>query len=373
MWTSKRESAVHSVWGDWNKGYDGVYSTSFSYPIYEVLRKENRGLEDLFAFKGAGRMDVTINGEAEAVEAELVSGNYYQQMEIQPRLGRAITVQDDRPGAAPVAVISDEYWARRFNRSDAVIGKTILLNLTPTTIVGVNPAGFTGAKRVETSPDIFSPLVMESLVSRVWDGSLLANPNRWWLQIMARARPGVSEAAAQAQLSATLQQAVVALMKPKSGDAVPRLIVTDGSRGLNEAGKQLAEPLFVLLALTGMVLLLACANLANLLLARSTARQREMSVRLALGAGRGRILRQVLTETLSARRLRRSARPVRRVCGTQYSAATYRQFLVRGSANARNIQLGSLCVRCRAFAADGDPVRPGASMERPHGRRCRAA
>jgi predicted permease len=297
-WTSKGKSAVHSVWGDWNKGYDGVYSTSFSYPIYEVLRRENRGLEDLFAFKGAGRMDVTINGQAEVVQAELVSGNYYQQMEVQPRMGRAITAQDDRPGAAPVAVISDEYWARRFNRSDSVIGKTILLNLTPTTIVGVNPPGFTGAKSVETSPEVFAPLAMESLVSRVWDGSLLENPNRWWLQIMARTRPGVSEAAAQAQLSATLQQAVVALMKPKSGDAVPRLVVTDGSRGLNEAGKQLAQPLFVLLALAGMVLVLACANLANLLLARSTARQREMSVRLALGAGRGRILRQVLTETL---------------------------------------------------------------------------
>ncbi|HTY85255.1 MAG TPA: ABC transporter permease [Silvibacterium sp.] len=298
MWTSKRESAVHSVWGDWNKGYDGVYSTSFSYPIYEVLRKENRGLEDLFAFKGAGRMDVTINGQAEVIQAELVSGNYYQQMQIQPRLGRAITKQDDRPGAAPVAVISDEYWARRFNRSDSVIGRTILLNLTPTTIVGVNPPGFTGAKSVEASPEIFAPLAMESLVSRVWDGSLLENPNRWWLQIMARPKPGMSETAAQAQLTATLQQAVVALMKPKSGDALPRLLVMDGSRGLNEAGKQLAQPLFVLLALAGMVLMLACANLANLLLARSTARQREMSVRLALGAGRGRILRQVLTESI---------------------------------------------------------------------------
>ena len=298
MWTSKRESAVHSVWGDWNKGYDGVYSTSFSYPIYEVLRKENRGLEDLFAFKGAGRMDVTINGQAEVIQAELVSGNYYQQMQIQPRLGRAITTQDDRPGAAPVAVISDEYWARRFNRSDSVIGRTILLNLTPTTIVGVNPPGFTGAKSVEASPEIFAPLAMESLVSRVWDGSLLENPNRWWLQIMARPKPGMSETAAQAQLTATLQQAVVALMKPKSGDALPRLLVMDGSRGLNEAGKQLAQPLFVLLALAGMVLMLACANLANLLLARSTARQREMSVRLALGAGRGRILRQVLTESI---------------------------------------------------------------------------
>ena len=166
------------------------------------------------------------------------------------------------------------------------------------TIVGVNPPGFTGAESVEASPDVFGALAMESLVSRVWDGSLLGNANRWWLQIMARPKAGVSEAAAQAQLNATLRQAVQSLMKPKSGDDLPTLMLTDGSRGLNESGKQLAQPLFVLLALTAMVLVLACANLANLLLARSTARQREMSVRLALGAGRGRILRQMLTESL---------------------------------------------------------------------------
>jgi hypothetical protein len=100
MWTSKRPRAVHSVWGDWNKGYDGAHSTSFSYPIYEVLRKENRGLEDLFAFKGAGLMDVTINGQAEVVQAELVSGNYYQQMGVKPRMGgqsrRRMTVRERR-------------------------------------------------------------------------------------------------------------------------------------------------------------------------------------------------------------------------------------------------------------------------------------
>jgi len=130
MWTSKRPSAVHSVWGDWNQGHAGVYSTSFSYPVYEELRKENRGLEDLFAFKDAGRMDVTIDGQAEVTQLELVSGNYYQQMEVQPQLGRAITAQDDQAGAVPVIVISDAYWARRFNRSASVIGRTILLNLT---------------------------------------------------------------------------------------------------------------------------------------------------------------------------------------------------------------------------------------------------
>ncbi len=298
-WTSKKPSAVHSVWGDWDKGGDGVTSSSFSYPIYRELRKENRELRDLFAFKDSGRMDVTVDGQAEVVQSELVSGNYYQQMEVQPPLGRAIGEQDDRVSAAPVVTISDGYWAKRFQRSPSVIGKTILLNLQPVTIVGVNPKGFTGAKSVQTSPEVFAPLALEpQLGLHIWTDSLMESPKRWWVQIMARTRPGVSDPAAQAQLSATLQNAVVALMKPAKGDAVPRLLVTDGSRGLNEAGKQLAQPLAVLLGLVGLVLLLACANLANLLLARSCARQREMSVRLALGAGRARILRHVLTESL---------------------------------------------------------------------------
>jgi predicted permease len=298
-WSSKQPTAIHSLWGDWNTRPDSVSSSSFSYPIYEELRKQNRDLNDLFAFKDAGQMDVTIDGQAQVVQSELVSGNYYQQMEVQPQLGRAIGPADDQVDAAPVAVISDGYWTRQFNRSPSVIGKSILLNLQPVTIVGVNPRGFTGAKGALTSPEVFAPLAAEPrLVSMVWQDSLLTSQTHWWLQIMARTRPGASDAVAQVQLSIILQNAVKTLMKPNADESLPRLLVTDGSRGLNEAAQQFSQPLTVLMALVGMVLVLACANLANLLLARSAARQREMSVRMALGAGRSRILRQVLTESL---------------------------------------------------------------------------
>jgi predicted permease len=299
-WRSKRDSAVHSSWGNWDKTANGVTSTSFSYPVYQLLRKQNHELADLFAFKNLGRVNVTVDGEAEVVQGDLVSGNFYQQMEVQPQLGRAIgPADDDKPGGSPVAVISDGYWTRRFNRSTSVIGKTILVNLVNVTVVGVNPRGFTGAKGTQSSPEIFLPFSMQPLVYPYrTEASLLTSDKVWWMQIMARAKPGVDEAKARAALDVALKSAVRATMTVKPEESVPDLLLTDGSRGMNEASRQMGRPLFVLMSLVGLVVLLACANMANLLLARSSARQREMSVRMALGAGRARILRQVLTESL---------------------------------------------------------------------------
>jgi predicted permease len=299
-WRAKGQTVVHSSWGDWQKTADGVTSTSFSYPVYQVMRKQNHELEDLFAFKNLGRVNVTANGEAEVVQGDLVSGNFYEQMKVRPQLGRPIEPADDeKPGGSPVATISDGYWTRRFNRSPSVIGKTILVNLVNVTIVGVNPPGFTGAKGTQSSPEIFMPFGLQPLVlpySSV--NSLLTSDRVWWMQIMARAKPGVDEAKARAALDVALKSAVRATMTVKPEESMPDLVLGDGSRGMNEASRQLAQPLLVLMSLVGLVVLLACANMANLLLARSAARQREMGVRLALGAGRARILRQMLTESL---------------------------------------------------------------------------
>jgi predicted permease len=298
-----KNSPVHSMWGNFDRGPNGgTLTTSFSYPVYQILRQQNHSLEDLFAFKylgGYNRLTATIDGHAQVVDGELVSGNYYRELGVETALGRPIQASDDAmPGGGAVAVISDGLWSRVFGRSPSVIGKTIQLNRTPVTIIGVNPPRFTGAGSVQTSPDIFVPLSMQPVLLPKGKESLLSDKDLWWLQIMGRAKPGVSDAAALAALSVSLDQAVRATLTVAKDQGFLRLTLPSGSRGMNNSARELGTQIYVLLALVGLVLLLACANIANLLLARSAARQREVSVRMALGAGRGRILRQVFTESL---------------------------------------------------------------------------
>jgi predicted permease len=298
-----KNSPIHSMWGDFDRGPNGgTLTTSFSYPVYQILRRQNHSLEDLFAFKylgGYNRFTATIDGHAQAVEGELVSGNYYQQLGVETALGRPIQASDDAvPGSGAVAVISDGLWSRAFGRSPSVIGKRIDLNRTPFTIIGVNPPGFTGAASVQASPDIFVPLSMQPVVLPKGKESLLGDKELWWVQVMGRAKPGVFDAAALAALSVTLDQAVRATLTVTKDSGFLRLTLPSGSRGMNHSAREFGKQIYVLLALVGLVLLLACANIANLLLARSAARLREVSVRMALGAGRNRILRQVFTESL---------------------------------------------------------------------------
>ncbi len=276
--------------------YDG-----FTYPIYQQLRANNHVLEDLFAFKDLdSRVNVTVDGAVRPADAQLVSGNFYQQLQVQPVLGRSILPSDDgAPGTGTVAVISDGFWSRAFGRSPAVLGKVIDVDMTPMTIVGVNSRSFTGAESVQQSPDLFMPLSTMPLFRAPFGDSapVLASTQLYWMQVMARARPGISDEQARASLDVALGAAVRATTTINKGDTLPHIRVEDGSKGLNVA-HQYAKPLYVLLVMVGAVLLMACANMASLMLARASARQREMSVRLALGAGRSRVLRQVLTESL---------------------------------------------------------------------------
>jgi predicted permease len=300
-WTgTEQHVAVHSIWGDYDPLPGGrVTSTAFSYPAYLQLRAQNQVLDDMFAFKYTG-MNATIRGEAQPVEAEMVSGNYYAALGVQPQLGRAILPSDDSlPSQGAVAVISDGVWQRQFGRSPKVLGQTIKLNDATLTIVGVNPRDFTGAQTVQQSPEVFVPLAMQPLIyPHTSSGSLLASTREWWVNVMGRAKPGVSDAAAQAALDSQLGAIVRGTMPVRPIEDLPRMDLRDGSRGLFVTRKIFAKPMTVLLTLVGFVLLLACANIANLMLARGSQRQREMSVRLALGAGRARILRQMLVESL---------------------------------------------------------------------------
>jgi predicted permease len=300
---------IHAHWGGQMQLEGGrrVWS-SFSYPVYQQMLEQHRAnpnavLQDLFAFKDLeahGSPTITVDGHADVVSAEMVSGNYYQQMEVQPELGRGIQPADDIEGASPVAVISDELWTRFFARSPSAVGKIIHLNLVSVTIVGINPSGFTGAGKTQHSSDVFFPLSLQPTIAPMQgtQPDLRTDKVMWWVEVMGRARPGASVEAGREALDVSFAQAIRATEPVTKNETLPELHLADGSHGLGEAGKTFRQPIYILSGLAGFVLLLACANLANLLLARSAARQREISVRLALGASRMRVLRQVLTESL---------------------------------------------------------------------------
>src|ERR1700754_589807 len=189
-WTAPKSSIVHDLWNDPGPGGE---RTAFPYPIYQQLRDANQVLSDLFAFKNAGRLSANIEGEAVAVQAQMVSGNYYEALGIYPALGRPIAPSDDAvPGSGTVATISDGLWTTYFGRSPTVIGRTITLNGKPITIIGVNPPGFTGAGDPHTSPGIIFPISMQPVLVPQGHGSILNDQEYWWVQIMGRSKAGVS-------------------------------------------------------------------------------------------------------------------------------------------------------------------------------------
>ena len=300
-WVSGHEQLVPPVWGDVAANdAGGLTGNAFSYPVLEEMRRRTDAVQALVAFKDVP-LTLTVDGHAEAINGELISGNAFQSLGVKAELGRTLSPADDlAPGAGPVVVISDGFWAQRFARSPQVLGKAISLNGVPVTIIGVIDGNFAGLQ-MGGSVQAFVPLTMQPVIlprAQIGTVSLLGNPQSWWVQIIVRLRPDVSESRAQAELDATLRQAAIPILKHTGDLARFHLQFQPGNRGLDYLRGGYARPSYVLLALAGLVLLLACLNLANLLLARSATRRRELSTRIALGAGRGSILRQMLTESL---------------------------------------------------------------------------
>jgi len=277
--------------------------SSFSYPMYQDLRDRNEVFSGVIARAGV-QMNLSYGDNTIRVRGELVSGNFFQTLGVRAWAGRLLTQNDDiTPGAHPVAVLSYAFWDSRFNKDPSLIGKTVLINEYPVTVIGITPPGFYGLS-LSNNPDVRVSLMMTP-VFNPQPPTRLQKRSHQWLSVMARRKDGVSSAQAEASLAVLYRRIRESEVQTQSLSAFDRerflarrIGLQPGAGGFQQLQSQMRTSLYLLFAATCIILLIVCANLANLLLARTTVRSQEIAVRLALGAGRLRLLRQWLTEGL---------------------------------------------------------------------------